>query len=502
MEQDNYIIKMDKITKRFGGTLALEEASLFVRKGEIHALVGENGAGKSTLMRILSGACITDKGTIQIQGKDVALRSSKEALINYGIGMVFQEGTLVPTISVAENIFIPQEAIGSGARLVNWASIIKKAKEVLNELGVNINVQLDAGEYSLEERCLIEVARNLVMNVRILILDELGATLTASEMSNVFEILLKLKDKGCTIIFISHRLEEVMDFADSVTVLRKGKNVSTLERNEVTHDKLVELMTGGVVDYSRKEKEVVAHETPLLRLENFQIKGGNKINLNLFPGKIIGLAGVAGSGRSEMLRAIFGIDPYKGKIFINGHEATIHNPMHAIAYRIGYLPKERKLEGIISDDSVVLNTTCMSLKLISKSGFLIRQKEIELTKEGVEKFSISCGSIENVIDSLSGGNQQKVLFTRLISAGTNILLCDEPTRGVDISSRQLLHEQILQHAIRGGGVIISSSELPELFKLSDLVVVMRKGTVVGQYSFEEVNEEKIISAMCSDYIIN
>lgn len=497
MHKDNYIIEMNHITKRFGGTLALDDASLFVKKGEIHALVGENGAGKSTMMRILAGASIPDQGIIQVHGSQVHFNSIRDALLKKGIGMVFQEGALIPTISVAENIFMLQEAVGTGARPVNWRAIVTKAKEILQELGVDLDVSLDAEEYSLEERCLVEVARNLVMNVQILILDELGATLTFTEMENVFRVLLQLKEKGCTVIFISHRLEEVMGFADRVTVFRKGKDVATLTKEEVTQDKLVSLMTGGIIDYSRRGKETVKGEPPVLSLNGLRI-GETDINLHLYPGQIIGLAGVTGSGRSELLRTIFGLERRPGKFIVRGKETAIRTPLEAINHRIGYLPKERKLEGIISDESIIVNTTCMLINSLQKNLFLNKQQEIQITSECMERFSVVYGTLENNIEALSGGNQQKVLFSRLLCAGIEILLCDEPTRGVDIGARQFIHQQIIEHVRNGGAVIISSSELPELIKLCDQILVMRKGSVVAEFAGEKVNEEQIIAAMCSD----
>ncbi len=484
------------ITKRFPGTLALDDVRFELEPGEIHAVMGENGAGKSTLMKILSGVFTADAGEIRFGGIPVTPASPREALM-LGIAIVHQELSLIPTLTVAENIFpsrLPTNALG----MVRYNELFRQAQEVLEKLNVDVNPRATVETLSIANQQLVEITKALSSNCKVLILDEPTSTLTDHETNTLLDFLRRLAAEGVGIVYISHKLKEIFQLADRVTVLRDGKYVGMRVVNEITPDDVIRMMVGRELGniYPPKGQEV---GPSLLEVRNLRMPDSQTHNsFQLYQGEILGFAGLIGSGRSELARAIFGLDARaEREILLNGYPIKIASPRDAIAQGLGYLPEDRKAAGLFLEMSIKLNIEAPIIHEVSSGMFVSPAKERELARQYVRQLNISTPSIEQEVRRLSGGNQQKTLVAKWLAIKPKILIVDEPTRGIDVGAKKEIHFLLRSLAESGVGIIMISSELLEILGMSDRILVMHEGAIVAEYSAEDATEENIIRAASS-----
>jgi ribose transport system ATP-binding protein len=487
----NSKIEMQGISKAFAGVKALKKVDFEAQKGEIHALMGENGAGKSTLMKILAGAIRRDEGSIFIDGVERQIQKPLDA-IRLGISVIYQEFMLAPHLTVAENIFI--DNISGKKPVINWKELKKKAEEQLTRLGFD---EIDPGakvqSLSVAYQQVTEICKCLTRNTKILVLDEPTAVLTFSEIEKLFEILKRLRDEGVTIIYISHRLDEVFRIADRVTVLKDGAYVDTVSIGEISKDNLVTLMVGRELSQMFTIRDVKIGDVVL---EAKHLKAGrmvNDVSFHVRSGEIVGFSGLVGAGRSETMRAIFGIDPItSGEVIYKGEALRFKDPREAIQRGFGLLSEDRKKEGLLLFQSIRVNSTMSALGKVSQGGILNHKAEKKFVYDLLNSLSTKYGSMEDDAKSLSGGNQQKLALAKWVFAGCNCIVLDEPTRGVDVGAKLEIYKIMNQLAAEGVAVIMISSEMLEIIGMCDRVYVMRQGSVVGELAKNELSEESLI----------
>ena len=479
------------ISKAFPGTLALDSVGLQLRAGEIHAVMGENGAGKSTLMKILSGVYRPDSGTIQLQARPITMTSPREAL-TLGIAIVHQELSVVPPLTVAENIFpghLPVNRFG----FVRYGELFQRAAGVLEQMDVAVDPRALVETLSVANQQLIEITKALSQDCRILILDEPTSALTDREAERLLGLIRRLADeRGVGILYISHKLKEIFAVADRVTVLRDGRYVGTENVSDVTPDQLIRMMVGrelGTMYPPHSDQR----GRPLLDVRDLRLSGSDSHNsFTLYEGEILGFAGLLGSGRSELMRAIFaGENKAQGEIVLDGAPVRIRSAQEAIRHGIGYLPEDRKAAGLFLDMSIKLNTESAILRDVSRSSWIVSSRERAVAEKSIRDLHIAAPDIEQEVRRLSGGNQQKTLVAKWLSIKPKILIVDEPTRGIDVGAKKDIHYLLRELAQRGVGVIMVSSELPEILGMSDRVLVMRGGRIVAEYG-RDADEENII----------
>lgn len=487
------ILQANNISKQFPGTLALDNAQLELLPGEIHAVMGENGAGKSTLMKILSGVYTADAGEIYLDGHLVSPSNPREALM-LGIGIVHQELSVIPTMTVAENIFpghLPTNFLG----MVNYKQLFDNTRHVLEKMQVHVNPRALVETLSIANQQLVEITKALSSNCKVLILDEPTSALTDSEADRLLGLLRRLADEGVSILYISHKLKEIFAISDRVTVLRDGRYIGTEKVSEITPDHVIRMMVGRELGmmYPPKGQQT---GTALLEVRNLRLPYSNKGNsFQLYQGEVLAFAGLIGSGRSELSRALFGADPKaEGEIVLNGKRVDIQSPRHAIELGLGYLPEDRKSAGLFLDMSIKLNVEAAVIDEVSVGGFVTPTKERALAEEYVGRLNISTPSVEQEVRRLSGGNQQKALVAKWLSIKPKILIVDEPTRGIDVGAKKEIHFLLRALADSGVGIIMISSELPEVLGMSDRILVMHEGAITAEFSTAEATEEKIIRA--------
>ena len=487
--EDRYRVRMEGIKKSFGGVKALSGVSLAVRPGEIHALVGENGAGKSTLMKILSGAYQKDEGTIEIDGVPVEIGSPRRGK-ELGVGIIYQEFELAGDLTVAENIFL--DRLSSG-KLIDWKRLYEKAEAVLHSLNFDINVKSRVQDLSVAYQQVVEIAKVLSQNAKILILDEPTAVLSPKETAALFETLNKLRSEGVSVIYISHRMEEIFQIADSITIMRDGEVTGTGRRDQMEMNQVIELMIGRKLSTMFPPRAVEMGEE-ILRVEELEGEAFRRISFSVRRGEVLGISGLVGSGRSEIVRAIFGADRKKsGKVYLNGQEVTIHSPKDAVKLGIGLIPENRKEQGLVLDFAIKHNITMPNIR--SVRGFLgvIRQgQENRLAQSLVEKLTVKTDSIDAAVHQLSGGNQQKVVLAKWFNTDSQVIIFDEPTRGVDVGAKIEIYNLINEFAKRNLGVIIISSELNEIIGMCDRTIVIDNGEKKGELKKEELSELNIM----------
>jgi ribose transport system ATP-binding protein len=484
-------VEMNHITKSFGGVHALKDVSLQVSPGEIHALVGENGAGKSTLMKILSGAYQKDSGVIKIDGQPVEILNPHIGR-KLGIGIIYQEFALAPDLTVAENIFLGRLSNGKG--LIDWSRLYKQANELLESVGFTINPRLLVGELSVAYQQVVEITKALSEHVKILILDEPTAVLAPQEVERLFKILAKLKQRNVSIIYISHRLDEVFRIADQITVIKDGSVMGTVASSKVTNEEVISMMIG------RKLAAMFPKRECTIGQELFRVEGLNRgrkvknVSFVVKAGEVLGIAGLVGSGRTEVVRAIFGADPKEtGRIILENTVLKINSPRDAVRHGIGLVPENRKEQGVILALPVKHNVTMANLKKIVNWFGMIKQKvEKTISQELVERLNIKTKSIESEVSDLSGGNQQKVALAKWFNTDCKIIIMDEPTRGVDVGAKVEIYHLINELASKGLGIIIISSEMMEVIGICDRVMVMNEGRIMGTLNKEELSEENIM----------
>ncbi len=498
MEQ--YILEMIGISKTFPGVKALSDVTFRVKKGEIHALVGENGAGKSTLMKILSGVYPykTYEGKILINGNEQQFYSIKQSE-RAKIAVIYQELALIKTMTVMENIFLGNEIATYG--ITNKDEMFRKAEKILAEVGLNINPITKVLHLGVGQQQLVEIAKALLKEAEILVLDEPTAALTEAESENLFNILRKLKAKGITCIFISHRLKEVFEIADNITVLRDGKTVITKKVNELDEDRLISYMVGREIT-DRFPRQIHKPGEVILEVKNFTIVDPetesiicDNISFKVRKNEILGFAGLMGAGRTELMMGIFGAYGRRisGQIFLFGKEIEIHSPRDAIEKGICYLSEDRKQYGLVLNMSIQHNVSLPSLENISKYSVINKNEEIRSALKYVEELSIKTPSIEQRTMNLSGGNQQKVVIAKWLMAEPKVLFLDEPTRGIDVGAKYEIYNIMNMLVSKGVGIVMISSELPEILGMSDRIIVMHEGKITGELSHEEATQEKVMA---------
>lgn len=486
-----YLLEMRKIVKEFPGVKALNNVDLQVKAGEVHILLGENGAGKSTLMKILSGVYQADSGTIHINGEQVLIKNTKDAQ-KHGVGIIFQEFNLIPDLSVAENIFLGRAPNHSG--LLNRKKLYTDTEKLLEELELHISPKTLVKDLGVAEQQMIEIAKALSINSRILIMDEPTAALTEQEINVLFDKIHSLKKKGVAIIYISHRMEEFARICDRVTVMRDGSYVDTVEFAKTTIDELIKLMVGRSLEDKFPKDLSIKQGAELLRVENLSTKNKLKnVSFTLMSGEVLGISGLMGAGRTEIARAIFGADSItEGNIFIEGNRVKIKSPKDAIKKGISYLTEDRKKSGLTLSLSVRENITLANMKKVSKGTVVNKKAENESVDEFIRNLKIKTSSPEQQAKFLSGGNQQKVVIAKWLHTNTKIFIFDEPTRGIDVGAKIEVYQLINDLARAGNGIIMISSEMPEILGLSDNILVMNNGKATGYLNRKEASQEKIM----------
>lgn len=490
------LLELKKISKYFPGVKALESIDLDIYPGEIHGIIGENGAGKSTLIKILTGAHSNDEGKIFIEGKEIKINGPRDAM-NYGITAIYQELNTIPHLTVAENVYLGRELKTSQRRgFLKIKEMIEKSKALLNDLGQNIDTASNISKLGIGKQQMIEIAKALSINTKILIMDEPTSSLTDREVKELLRTVKELKAKGISVIYISHRLEEVMEICDTITVMRDGKKIETRSRNEVDSiDTLIKLMVGRSLEKQYPKIKVQIGEESL-RVENLTKEGVFKnINFNVHKGEIVAVAGLVGAGRTEVMRTIFGVDKYdSGNIYINGSKVNIKCPRDAMNLGIAFLTEDRKGQGLILDQDINYNVNISSLDKVKKRILLNIANMKERTIDNIKKLNIKPQKQDFIVGQLSGGNQQKVVIGKWLNTNANIFIIDEPTRGIDVGSKVEVYNVLNELIKKGAAVIMVSSELPEVLGISDRIFVMHEGEMKAEINIEEANQENIMHA--------
>ncbi len=485
------VVSMKSIQKSFPGVHALDDAQIELKKGEVHGLVGENGAGKSTLMKVLTGIYERDSGTVVVKGREVNYKTPGDALDD-GISMIHQELNLMPHLTVADNIFIgrePKKGITLDKKKTN-----RMTKELLDSLNLDIDPRTTIGTLTVAKQQMIEIAKAISLNADILIMDEPTAALTTSEIDELFKFVHELKAKGVGIVYISHRMEELKIITDEITVMRDGQFVNTVRTADTEMDQIISMMVGRTIYEEPKTHSMVPPDAPtVLKVENLTSPDVKGASFELKKGEILGLAGLMGAGRTETARLLFGADPKTdGKIYINGQEVTIESPADAVANGIGYLSEDRKAFGLAVGLSVADNTVMATMDEFISGGVVNEGKIAAVTKEYVEKLALKTPSIKQLVRNLSGGNQQKVVIAKWLVRDCDILIFDEPTRGIDVGAKSEIYKLMNQLAADGKSIIMISSEMPELLRMSDRVIVMCEGKMTGEIDISEATQEGIM----------
>lgn len=490
--QNNYQLEMINISKSFGGVKALSDVELRVEKGEVHALIGENGAGKSTLMKILSGAYQKDAGEIYINGELVKINSPKDAK-EHGVAVIYQEFMLAPDLTVAENIFI--DKLCGGKKIINWKQLNLNAQKELEKLGfAEIKPTSRVGDLSVAHQQVVEICKCLTRDAKILVLDEPTAVLTFAEIEKLFHIINKLKEEGTSIIYISHRLEEIFRISQHITIFKDGKFVDRVETDKMTKQDLVNKMVGrDMVQLFPKRHAKIGKV--ILDVKNLQVNTVVKnVSFQVRSGEVLGFSGLVGAGRTETMRAIWGADKKDlGEIFFMGQKVDFHSPKDAINLGFGFLPEDRKQQGLLLEQSIRMNSTLtIGKKMTNKFGVIQHKKEKQYVQELLAQLSTKYGDTEDYANSLSGGNQQKIALAKWIAADCKCLILDEPTRGVDVGAKTEIYRIINTLAENGVAVIVISSEMTEIIGLCDRAIIMRQGKITGELQKQELAEQNLI----------
>ena len=494
------ILELKNISKSFSGVEVLHNVSFELRPGEVHALLGENGAGKSTLVKIITGVHHPDKGEILLNGEPVHFSDARESR-QAGIAAIYQELSLFPDLDVAENIFAGRQPVTIGGR-VDWRKLYAEAGKLLESLGVKLDLKQKARTLSIAQQQMVEIARAFSINAQILIMDEPTSSLTLHEVDDLFRLVRRLRAEGTAIIFISHRLEELFSLADRVTVLRDGSYVDTRSMKDVTRDDLIRMMVGRTITNLFPKQDVQAGDV-VLKVENLSRAGSfHDVSFELRRGEILGLAGLVGAGRTNVARAIFGVEPASGgRIQVEGRDVVITSPQQAIGLGLAYVPEDRQLHGLIPAMSLTPNISLPILHHFAQFGWLQDKSERKSAYEAACQMEVRANNIWQLARELSGGNQQKVVLAKWLSTNPRILILDEPTRGIDVGTKAAVHGLMSKLASEGMAILMISSELPEILGMSDRVIVMREGHVTGHFSRAEATQEMIISAATQNVTI-
>ena len=488
------ILTMEGIDKSFPGVHALDHVNLEVRRGEVHALMGENGAGKSTLMKVLTGIYTKDSGTITYEGKEVEFHGPKEAQ-EAGIVIVHQELNMMNHLTVAQNIFIGREFM-KGA-MIDDAKMNAESKKLFDQLGINIDPTEKMGNLTVGKQQMCEIAKAISHKAKVIIFDEPSAALTEAEIEELFKIIRDLREQQLGIIYISHRMDEIKVITDRVTVMRDGGYVGTLITKDCTKDDIINMMVGRVIYEDPKTQSTVAPDAPVvLKVEHLNAgKMVQDVSFELHKGEILGFSGLMGAGRTETARALFGADPKEsGDIYVNGKKVDIRSPKDAVALGIGYLSEDRKRYGIVVDKSVAENSTMAHLKNFVKGLFIDKKKEVAATQDYIKRLNTKTPSTDQLVVNLSGGNQQKVVLAKWLVKDCDILIFDEPTRGIDVGAKSEIYHLMNELVAQGKSIIMISSEMTEILRMSDRIVVMCEGKKTAEIDIAGATQESIMHA--------
>ncbi len=485
-------IEMKGINKSFGSNQVLKDAGFLLKDGEVHALMGENGAGKSTLMKILTGVYTRDAGTVIVDGEEVTYKSPQEAE-KAGIVFIYQEINALFDLTVEENMFMGKE-ITKKFGVCDKKAMREKAKEVMDKVGVSIPVDAVMSDLSVGQQQMIEICKALMVDAKVIIMDEPTAALTESETEGLFKVINQLREKGVSIVYISHRMEEIFALCDRITILRDGQYIDTKEIKDLTMDDVVQMMIGREIGERFPTRDSKIGDV-VLKVEGLTSgKLFHDVDFEVRAGEVLGVAGLMGAGRTEIMQAIFGnLKKDSGKIYIDGEEVTIKNPRQAIKAGIGFVTEDRKTEGLLLEKSIAENIEIANLGKVSKGGVLKKEMQDEIVKKGIDEFRVKCFGPWHECNNLSGGNQQKVVLAKWVYTDPKILILDEPTRGVDIGAKKEIYDVINDLAAKGVAVIMVSSELPEVLGMSDRIMVIREGEVRGIIDGQEADQAKIMT---------
>lgn len=500
----DFLLKMEGISKAFSGVPALQDVRLEVRKGEVHALMGENGAGKSTLMRILSGIVQRDQGNIELEGRSAEIKSPREAL-NLGISMIHQELNPVRAMTVAENIFLGKEPCYPFTGVVNRKKQREMTLELFRSMDIAVNPDSKMADLSLAETQLVEIVKAVSCQSRIIIMDEPTSAITGREVARLFEIIRGLKSRGIAIIYISHKMDEIFRISDTITVLRDGRYIETRPAKDLDHDTLVKLMVGRKISEMFPKRTVAPTPEVIFEVDHLSRRGVfENISFKVKKGEVFGVAGLMGAGRSEVMETVFGLRPADaGTVRIHGRDVRIKSPADGILHRIAFITEDRQLKGLNLKASVRENITLVNLKNFSLFGQLLQfKKENSVVDSEIERLRIKTRHRNQIVRTLSGGNQQKVVLAKWLITEPEIIILDEPTRGIDIGAKAEIYKIIAQLAEQGATVIMISSELEEILGMCDRVIVLYHGKITAEFAREAFNQENIIKAAMGNWSAN
>ena len=491
------LFRLENISKAFPGVKALNNVSISIEKGEVLALMGENGAGKSTLIKILAGAYKMDSGEIFCEEKKVQINDRNDST-KLGISIIFQELNLFSNLSVAENIFVNREFRKAGF-IYDRERANREASLLLEKVGLNCSPDTKLVELTISQRQMVEIAKALSADAKLIIMDEPTSSLTDNEVDKLFEIISNLKESGVSVLFVSHKINEVKRIADRVHILRDGEYIATLPKEEITEEAIIKAMVGRTLENIFEKQYAEIGETAL-EVRNLCTKNFLKnISFNVRKGEIVGFAGLVGAGRSEVMRAVFGLDAItEGEILVNGKAVRIKSPSDAIKLGLGFVPEDRKNEGLFLRMSVMKNGSIVMLDKVSNHGFINSAREYEVTRDYVQKLNVKTPNMEKEVMDLSGGNQQKVVVAKWLANNPQILIVDEPTRGIDVGAKKEIHNLISNLAKSGVAIIMISSEMPEVLGMCDRIYVMHEGRIKSELSRGEATQEKIMEVILQE----
>jgi rhamnose transport system ATP-binding protein len=486
------IFQLQHVSKSFGGVHALQDVHFEIYPGEVHALLGENGAGKSTLIKLITGVYQPDTGELFLEEQPIRFANTRDAQ-HHGIAAIYQEPSLFPDLDIAENILVGRQPIGRWG--VDWKRMYQEAGDLLRRLGLALDPRTKARELSVAQQQVVEIARALSINAKVLIMDEPTSSLTQHEVDELFTIVRQLRAAGTAIVFISHRLEELFAIADRVTTLRDGAYVGTRAMADVTTEDLIRMMVGRTLGELFPKQAVEAGEV-LLEVVGLGVEGSfANVSFELRRGEILGMSGLIGAGRTNVARALFGAEPATtGTIKLDGKVVTIDSPGTALALGIGYVPEDRKQHGVVLQMGIGVNITLPIIAKFTTLGWIDKQRERAAAAADAQQLEVKMAGVEQPVGQLSGGNQQKVVLAKWLSTQPRVLILDEPTRGIDVGTKAAVHHLMSSLAAQGMAILMISSELPEILGMSDHILVMREGRLTGQFSRADATQEKLMAA--------
>ncbi len=491
MQKEKPILELKNVSKRYPGVIALNNVSLKINKGEVHALIGENGAGKSTLVKCCSGAIRPSDGIIKINNEEFN-ELTPELSEKKGLAVIYQEFNLINELTVAENVFLGR-AIRKNGIFLDMAAMVEEIKKIFEQLHIDIDPNEQIKNLTVGYQQMVEIAKALSLNAEMIFMDEPSASLTTTEVQDLFRVVEKLKKTGVTIIYISHRLEEIFEICDKITVLRDGESIETLNVKDTTQRKLIELMVGRSFTETFPPKPDCIKDNVVLDVKNLSGNGVHNLSFQVKKGEILGFGGLIGAGRTEMAELVFGVKPFSsGKILLNEKELKTKNPEVVINQGIAYVSEDRKQKGALLDIDIRENIAISILKKISKFSFVNDKKEDEIANTYMQQLSIKAPSYNQKVKNLSGGNQQKVVLGKCLSPNPNLIILDEPTRGIDVGAKYEIYKLIFEMVEQGKGVILISSEMEELIGMSDRILVLSGGKITGELNRKDFNQEKIL----------